>query len=81
MALQVIDTNWLCILVLKCRKMISDGITDEAFVLEDYSKWKDIDLQTKRGIEYYNLLTSVANQLGHVRTVTDLLYRSAWKVK
>ena len=44
MASQVTDTNWLCISVLKCRKMISDGITDEAFVLEDYSKWQDIDL-------------------------------------
>ena len=42
--------------------MTSVGITDDVFVLEGYSKWKDIDLVTKQGIaKYYNLLTSTAN--------------------
>ena len=55
MAVASLATNASClwISVLICRKTTSDGITDEAFVLEGYSKWKDID---KQGIEYYNLL-------------------------
>ena len=37
----VTNTSCLCISVLKFRKMMtSDGITDEAFVFEGYSKWK-----------------------------------------
>ena len=48
MALLVINASCLYILVLKSRKKTSDGITDEAFVLEGYSKWKDIDLVTNK---------------------------------
>ena len=40
------NASCLCISVVKCRKTTSDGITDEAFALEGYSKWKDIDLVT-----------------------------------
>ena len=40
--------------------MTSDGITYKAFVLEGYSKWKDIDIVTKQGSENYNLLTNAA---------------------
>ena len=42
------NASCLCISVLKFRKAMSDGITDEAFVLEGYSKWKDIDLVTNK---------------------------------
>ena len=46
----VTNASCLCISVLKCRKMMLDGvgagIIDEVFVLEGYSKWKDIDLVT-----------------------------------
>ena len=42
------NASCLCISVLKCRKAMSDGIIDEAFVLEGYSKWKDIDLVTNK---------------------------------
>ena len=34
----VTNASFLCILVLKCRKMTLDGITDDAFELEGYSK-------------------------------------------
>ena len=62
MASLVTNASCLCISVMKCKKMTSVGITDDVFVLEGYSKWKDIDLVTKQGIaEYYNLLTSAAN--------------------
>ena len=52
--------------------MKPDGITDEVFVHEGYSKWKDKSID-KRGIEYYNLLTNAA-QLG----TTSLCYLCYW---
>ena len=35
------DNSYSCISVLKCGNMKPDGITDDAFVLGGYSKWKD----------------------------------------
>ena len=49
----------LHISVLKCEMRKPDGITDDGFVLRGYSKWMDRSID-KRGIEYYILLTSVA---------------------
>ena len=67
--------------VQKCRKITSDGITDKAFLLEGYSKWKDIDLVTN---EELSIIIYSQVQLINYRTcmytVTDLLCRSTWKV-
>ena len=41
----VTNSSCLCISVLKCRKATSDEIIDEVYVLEGYSKQKDIDLE------------------------------------
>ena len=54
-ALLVTNASCLYISVLKCGMMKPD----ESFVLGAYSKWKDRFID-KGGIEYYNLLTSVA---------------------
>ena len=45
------DASCLCISVLKCGKMKPDGITDDAFALGGYSKWKDRSID-KWEIEY-----------------------------
>ena len=52
-------------------------------LLEDNSKWQDIDLVMKEELSIIKFPMSVANQLGNAGTytITDLLCRSAWKVK
>ena len=71
----VTNANCLYISVFKCKKMTLDGITDDAFELESYSKWKDIYLITNEELNMIICLqASAANSVARVCvfTVIDL---------
>ena len=76
------NASCLCISVLKCRKATSDEIIDEEFVLEGYSKWKNIDLVTNEelSIIIYSQVRGSILSMMYVHCYC-LLCRPAWKGK